>query len=50
MDNPDYDFNKINNASKACGPLVKWAKAQVIKAKLTICFIFNSKFGFSILK
>ena len=29
IDNPDYDFNKVNNASQACGPLVKWAKAQV---------------------
>ena len=29
LDNPDYDFEKVNKASQACGPLVKWAKAQV---------------------
>jgi dynein heavy chain 1 len=29
LNNPDYDFNKINNASQACGPLVKWATAQI---------------------
>ena len=30
LNNPDYDYGKMNNASKACGPLVKWATAQVI--------------------
>jgi len=29
MENPDYTFEKINKASLACGPLVKWAIAQV---------------------
>jgi dynein heavy chain 1, cytosolic len=29
LDNPDYDFAKVNNASQACGPLVKWATAQI---------------------
>ena len=29
LNNPDYDFAKVNNASQACGPLVKWATAQV---------------------
>ena len=27
--NPDYSYEKINRASVACGPLVKWAIAQV---------------------
>jgi len=27
--NPDYNFERINKASKACGPLVKWATAQL---------------------
>ena len=27
--NPDYNFEKVNRASVACGPLVKWAIAQV---------------------
>lgn len=25
----DYNFEAVNRASKACGPLVKWAIAQV---------------------
>lgn len=25
----DYNFETVNHASKACGPLVKWAIAQV---------------------
>ena len=29
LNNPDFTFDKVNNASKACGPLVKWATAQV---------------------
>ena len=29
LNNPDYDFAKVNNASQACGPLVKWATAQI---------------------
>ena len=28
LSNPDYNYEKINKASKACGPLVKWASAQ----------------------
>ena len=26
---PNYTFDKVNRASLACGPLVKWAIAQV---------------------
>jgi len=29
LDNPNYTFEKINRASSACGPLVKWACAQI---------------------
>lgn len=29
LSNPDYNFEKVNRASMACGPLVKWAIAQV---------------------
>ena len=29
MNNPDYNFEKVNRASLACGPMVKWAIAQV---------------------
>lgn len=27
--NPDYSYEKINKASSACGPMVKWAIAQI---------------------
>ena len=29
MSQPDFTFEKVNRASQACGPLVKWAIAQV---------------------
>ena len=29
LNNPDYNFEKVNRASVACGPMVKWAVAQV---------------------
>jgi dynein heavy chain 1, cytosolic len=29
MSHPSYNFETVNRASKACGPLVKWAIAQV---------------------
>ena len=29
LSNPDYNFDTVNRASMACGPLVKWAIAQV---------------------
>lgn len=29
ISNPDYNFEKVNRASSACGPMVKWAIAQV---------------------
>ena len=27
LSNPDYTFEKVNRASLACGPLIKWAIA-----------------------
>lgn len=27
--NPDFSYEKVNRASKACGPLVQWVEAQV---------------------
>ena len=30
LSNPDYNYEKVNRASLACGPMVKWAIAQVI--------------------
>lgn len=29
LSNPDYNYEKVNRASLACGPMVKWAIAQV---------------------
>jgi dynein heavy chain 1 len=29
ISNPDYNFEKVNRASLACGPLVKWSIAQI---------------------
>ena len=29
LDDPTYNYEAVNRASKACGPLVKWAIAQV---------------------
>ncbi|KAK6191509.1 hypothetical protein SNE40_003176 [Patella caerulea] len=29
LSNPDYNYEKINRASLACGPMVKWAIAQI---------------------
>ena len=34
MSNPDYNFEKVNRASFACGPLVKWAIAQLSYADM----------------
>ncbi len=34
LNNPDYNFNKVNRASVACGSLVKWAMAQVNHADM----------------
>ncbi|XP_072172912.1 cytoplasmic dynein 1 heavy chain 1-like [Diadema setosum] len=34
LGNPDYNFEKINRASLACGPLVKWAIAQILYAEM----------------
>lgn len=30
LSRPDYNFETVNRASKACGPLVQWVKAQLL--------------------
>ncbi|CAP31232.1 Protein CBR-DHC-1 [Caenorhabditis briggsae] len=30
IQNPDWEFEKVNRASVACGPMVKWARAQLL--------------------
>ena len=34
LNHSDYTFEKMNKASVACGPLVKWAIAQVSYAEM----------------
>lgn len=29
LSNPSYNYDQVNRASLACGPMVKWAIAQV---------------------
>ena len=29
LSDPQYNYEAVNRASRACGPLVKWAIAQV---------------------
>lgn len=41
LSNPDYNFEKVNRASLACGPMVKWAIAQVTCRAIVFCIIFN---------
>ena len=36
LNNPDYNFDKVNRASVACGPLVKWATAQVNSKTISV--------------
>lgn len=37
LSNPDYNFEKVNRASLACGPMVKWAIAQVSLMNMKNC-------------
>ncbi|EOO03106.1 putative dynein heavy chain protein [Phaeoacremonium minimum UCRPA7] len=34
LSNPEFSFEKVNRASKACGPLVQWVEAQVNYAEI----------------
>lgn len=34
LSNPEFTFEKVNRASKACGPLVQWVEAQVNFAEI----------------
>ncbi|KAK3319356.1 dynein heavy chain, N-terminal region 1-domain-containing protein [Apodospora peruviana] len=34
LSNPDFNVDKVNHASKACGPLVQWVEAQVNYAEI----------------
>ena len=40
LSDPNYNYETVNRASKACGPLVKWAIAQV--SYIAICFYITS--------
>jgi len=41
--NAEYNFEKVNRASQACGPLVKWAIAQVF-IELTLLLLLKPIF------
>ncbi|EEY14801.1 dynein heavy chain [Verticillium alfalfae VaMs.102] len=34
LSNPEFTFDKVNRASKACGPLVQWVEAQVTYSEI----------------
>ena len=34
MENPDWTYESVNRASKACGPLVMWCRAQLYYAEI----------------
>ena len=34
LSNPEFTFERVNRASKACGPLVQWVEAQVNYAEI----------------
>lgn len=34
LNRPDYNFEKVNRSSLACGPLVKWAIAQIYYSQM----------------
>ncbi|KAI9703864.1 MAG: hypothetical protein M1836_007636 [Candelina mexicana] len=34
LSNEDFTYEKVNRASKACGPLVQWVEAQVIYSEI----------------
>ena len=34
MDDPEFTYEQVNRASKACGPLVQWARAQMFYAQI----------------
>ena len=45
INNADYNFEKVNRASLACGPMVKWVIAQVQYADsfdYTCCLKFSN--------
>jgi hypothetical protein len=39
LSNPDYTYEKVNRASLACGPMCKWAIAQVRDKLVTIGYL-----------
>ncbi|KAI6221986.1 Dynein heavy chain, cytoplasmic [Aphelenchoides besseyi] len=34
VDRPDFEFEKVNRASIACGPMVKWVKSQILYSRI----------------
>ena len=44
LSDPNYNYETVNRASKACGPLVKWAIAQVSYAMFYMHVLYTWKF------
>lgn len=34
LNNPDLEFEKVNRASVACGPMIKWLKSQILYSSI----------------
>lgn len=47
LDNPEYNYEKVNRASQACGPMVKWAIAQVREKHGPAGFEFHTVVAYS---
>lgn len=45
IENPEFNYEKVNRASTACGPMVKWAIAQVRSLMLTLALLVFAIFG-----
>lgn len=45
MSNPSYNYEIVNRASLACGPMVKWAIAQVASVTGSSCMKSHCQAG-----
>ena len=54
LSNADFNFEKVNRASVACGPMVKWAIAQVRNTHISLgrldqTFIISTELNTSVM-
>ena len=50
LSDPNYNYETVNRASKACGPLVKWAIAQVSYIRIHTCIPLLLKLRWHVMK